>query len=151
MIDFFKVSQLLTIRCVDWSTSHGGKLLNVRPLLSHLFYLLNRICLYLNAFINLFMPDHLVLRQRETINDEKLNLVVPPNCDVAPPSSCRITDGKLLDGDLDPVPPGEGAHPLPLFCPPAWRIPFFPRCLHLSVGLGVDRMGHFGGTLQPLQ
>jgi hypothetical protein len=30
-------------------------------------------------------------------------------------------------------------------------LPLFPRCLHLSVGLGVDRMGHFRGILQPLQ
>jgi hypothetical protein len=39
------------------------------------------LCLYLNAFINLFMLDHLVLRQRKTINDEKLNLVIPLNYD----------------------------------------------------------------------
>ena len=56
------------------------------------------------------MLDHLVLCQRESLSAEKLNVVVLPNCDVAPPSSCRITDGKLLEGGLDPVPPGEGAH-----------------------------------------
>jgi hypothetical protein len=30
------------------------------------------------------MLDHLGLRQHEPIDDEKLNLVVPPHCEAAP-------------------------------------------------------------------
>src|SRR5918996_580254 len=57
-----------------------------------------------------------------------------------PHSPTRISSAKpKAVARLTPLRPGPAADP------------FFPGCLQLSVGLGVDRTGHFGGTLQPLQ